>query len=233
MRYILLFLPVFIFAKSYTGIIEPINEYAIYAKTSGEVVEIDKDDENKILSKTILELDKDLEVKSLKLYEEQLNLYNQKLKIMESNYEKFITIKGKSKVDKDDKLLEIIDLKNSIAQLNISIVELKDSIKNKTISIKNLYLKEFLVNKYDYVTSGTKIATVYDMSKSKVVIYLTSSDFKNIKNKIIYLDNKKTNLKVHKIDITTDETYISSYKTEVLIDSKNYGDTVKLEFRDE
>lgn len=191
MKYILLFLPIFIYAKSYMGVINPINEYTIYAKTSGEIVSLDKNDETKILNKTIILIDKDIEEKTLKLYKEQLSLYRQKLDINQSNYNKFITIKGKSKVDKDDKLLDIIDLKNSIASLKISIAELENTIANKTINIKNLYLKEFLVNKHDYVTAGTQLATVYDTTKGKVEVYVTKADFENIKNKIVYIDDKK------------------------------------------
>lgn len=233
MKYLLLFLPIFIYAKSYMGIIKPINSYTIYAQTSGEVVEISKSDETKVVSKIILKLDKEVEINTLKLYERQLSLYRQKLKINQDNYKKFITIKGKSKVDRDDKLLEIIDLKNSIAQIKISITELKNSIKNKTISIKNLYIKEFLVNKYDYVISGTKIATVYDISKSKVAVYVNSSDYKDIKEKIIYINDKKSNLNIYKLDITPDETYISSFKTQIILELKDFGSSVKVEFKDE
>ncbi|QKF82077.1 HlyD family secretion protein [Halarcobacter ebronensis] len=233
MKYLLIFLPIFIYAKSYIGVVEPVNEFTIYAKTSGEIVSLDKNDEMKILTKDIIKIDKSLEVDTLKLYEEQLKLYNQKLEIMQSNYEKYITIRGMSKVDKDNKLLEIIDLKNSIATLKISIVDLKNSIKDKTISINNLYLKEFLVNKYDYLTAGTKVATVYDMSKSKLTVYVNAEDYKNIKNKLIYINDVKSDYKINKIDITTDTTYISSYKTEVLIDSKEYGKTLKVEFKNE
>lgn len=233
MKYIILFLPLFIYAKSYMGIINPINEYTIYSKSSGEIISLDKNDETKLLNKTIIQIDKDIEEKTLKLYKEQLSLNRQKLEINQSNYNKFITLKGQSKVDKDDKLLDIIDLKNSIASLKISIARLENTIANKTISIKNLYLKEFLVNKHDYVTAGTKVATVYDTSKSKVEIYVTKADFENIKNKIIYIDDKKTNLKINKIDITTDDTYISSHKIEIVIDSKDFGSPIKVEFKDE
>lgn len=233
MKYILLFLPIFIYAKSYMGVINPINEYTIYAKTSGEIVSLDKNDETKVLSKTIIQIDKDIEEKTLKLYKEQLSLYRQKLDINQSNYSKFITLKGQSKVDKDDKLLDIIDLKNNIASLKVSIAELENTISNKIISIKNLYLKEFLVNKHDYVSAGTKVATVYDTTKGKIEVYVTKADFENIKNKVVYIDDKKTNLKINKIDITTDDTYISSHKIELEIDSKNFGSTIKVEFKDE
>lgn len=233
MKYILLFLPIFIYAKSYMGVINPINEYTIYAKTSGEIVSLDKNDETKVLSKTIIQIDKDIEEKTLKLYKEQLSLYRQKLDINQSNYNKFITLKGQSKVDKDDKLLDIIDLKNNIASLKVSIAELENTISNKIISIKNLYLKEFLVNKHDYVSAGTKVATVYDTTKGKIEVYVTKADFENIKNKVVYIDDKKTNLKINKIDITTDDTYISSHKIELEIDSKNFGSTIKVEFKDE
>lgn len=233
MKYLILFLPAIIMAKSYMGIVEPFEKYTIYAKTSGEVLKINNNDEMKQVEKTIIKLDDKLELEKLKLYKEQLRLKQQRLQINQNNYKKFIKIKGKSKVEKDNKLETIINLKSDIVSLKVQIEELKNTIKNKTITIKDLYIKEFLVNKYDYVNTSTKLLNAYDISKSKVTIYVNQNDYKNIQNKKIYINDKKTDFKIYKQDITTDKTYVSSYKVEILIDSKEFGSPIKVEFKNE
>ena len=73
-------------------------------------------------------------------------------------------------------------------------------LAKEEITLNNLYLKEFIVNKYDYVNVGTKIATAYDISKAKLIIYLNSEDYKDIKSKQIYLDGKKSDVKIKKFN---------------------------------
>ena len=63
------------------------------------------------------------------------------------------------------------------------------------------------------------------------VIYLNSEDYKNIKSKEIFLDGQKSNAKLKRLDITPDKTFISAYKAEIEIDSKDFGQSINVEFR--
>lgn len=227
----ILILPIFIYASNYMANIEPINEYEIYANASGEVTFIDKEHERALVNGVILKIDDKLEQNELKIYNEQLSLYEEKLKVLNDYYEKYKNIRGKSAYEQDEKYIEIIELKNSIESLKLSIVQTKDTISKKTISLKNLYLKEFDVNKYDYVSAGTKIATAYDISEAKLIIYLTKEDFDNIKNKKILIDGKENIATLKNVDITLDTTFVSAYKAELKIDSKDFGKSVNVEIK--
>jgi len=230
-KYILVLLtPLMVFAQSYMAKIEPYEKYTIYSQTSGQVVYLDKKDETKIVDKTIIKLDDSLEQKQLSIYQKQLNLYLKKLEILEKSYQKYIKIKGKSQSDKDDKLYEVIELKISIETLNSNIYQIKDTIAKKTISLKNFYIKEFKVNHGDYVSTGKELATAYDISKSKLVVYVSSDDYKDIKNKNIQIDGKNDIATIEKIDKTIDDTYLSAYKVTLVLDDKNFGKAVKVEF---
>ncbi|RBQ31388.1 hypothetical protein CRU92_08000 [Arcobacter sp. FW59] len=230
-KYILLIFPIFLFANSYMAKIEPKDEFSIYANASGEIIYLDKTKEMSIVNEVIVKIDSVLDKENLSLYQTQHKLLNEKLTILQDYYNKFKTIKGKSDFEKDEKYMEIIELKNSIKNLEISIANTKNSINKKEISLNNLYLKEFVVNKYDYVNIGTKIATVYDISKAKLVVYLNSEDYKDVKSKEIYLDGKKSNAQIKKLDIIPDKVFISAYKAEIEIDSKDFGKSITLEFK--
>ncbi|MFW2606028.1 hypothetical protein [Aliarcobacter butzleri] len=230
-KYIFLLFPIFLFANSYIAKIEPKDEFSIYANASGEITYLDKNKEMNIINGVIVKIDNVLDKENLSLYQTQLKLLNEKLSILQDYYNKFKTIKGKSDFEKDEKYMEIIELKNSIKDLEISIANTKNTLSKKEITLDNLYLKEFVVNKYDYVNVGTKIATAYDISKAKLVIYLNSEDYKDIKSKEIYLDGKKSDVKIKKLDITPDKTFISAYKLKLEIDSKEFGKSITVEFK--
>ena len=230
-RYFFLLLPIFLFANNYIAKIEPKDEFSIYANTNGEITFLDKTKEMSIVNGVIVKIDNALEKENLNLYQTQVKLLNEKLVILENYYNKYKTITGKSDYEKDEKYMQIIELKNSIKNLELSITNTKDILNKKEITLNNLYLKEFIVNKYDYVNAGTKIATAYDTSKAKLVLYLNKEDYKDIKSKEIYLDGKKSNATIKKLDITPDKTFISAYKAEIEIDSKDFGQSVNVEFK--
>ncbi|RXJ87227.1 HlyD family efflux transporter periplasmic adaptor subunit [Arcobacter sp. CECT 8985] len=227
---ILLLAPFALFAQVYMAKIQPYDEFTIYSQASGQIVKLDKSDETKRVSKILIKQDDLLERQKLKLYKLQLKENREKLKLMQGNYAKFLKIRGKSKVDKDEKYYEILDLKIKINSLEISIKELEDTIRKKTIRVTNLYIKEFLVNKGDYVSTGTKLATAYDTTKSKLIVYASEDDYKNIKNKTVLINGKKAIARIEKIDKTLDEEYVSAHKITLVINNHNFGKVLKVEF---
>lgn len=227
---LLLLFPVLIFAQTYMAKIEPYEEFTLYSQTSGKIIKLDKKDETKIVTKLLIKLDDSLEQTQLKLYENQLSLYMEKLKILEKSYKRFIQIKGKSQADKEDKYYELLELKISIDSLKLSISELKDTITKKALFIKDLYIKEFKVDLGDYITAGTELATAYDLSRSKIVVYVSSDDYRDIENKKVLINDKEGVARIEKIDKTIDETYVSAHKITLVIQSNNFGEVVKVEF---
>jgi multidrug efflux pump subunit AcrA (membrane-fusion protein) len=230
-KYLLILItPLMLFAQSYMSQIEPYENYLIYSQASGEIVKLDKDDETKVVNKLLIKLDDELEQNQLSIYTQQLSLYREKLKILEDSYQRYIKIRGASQSDKDDKLYDVIELKISIKNLELSIKDVKNTIKKKTINVKKLYIKEFNVNKGDYVAIGTQLASAYDISKSKLVVYVSADDYKDIEDKKIILDDKDSDAKIEKIDKIIDATYVSAYKVTLLVNSNDYGKVVKIEF---
>jgi len=230
-KYLLILItPLMVFAQTYMAKVEPYDSFTIYSQTSGQIIKLDKNDETKIVNKTIIKLDSTLEEKQLAIYNKQLELYLKKLTILENSYEKYIKITGKSQADKDDKLYVLIELQISIESLKSNIKTLEDTLKKKEISLKNLYLKEFKVNQGDYVSTGTALATAYDISKSKLLVYVSFDDYENIANKKVLINGKENIALIEKIDKTLDETFVSAHKVTLTLKDDNFGKILEVEF---
>ena len=227
---LLLTAPLVLFSQTYMAKIEPYDSFTIYSQTSGQIIELDKSDETKVINKIIVKLDSALEKKELEIYNKQLDLYLKKLSILENSYEKYIKIRGKSQSDKDDKLYDLIELKISIESIRLNIKTLEDTLKKKTIKVKNLYIKEFKVNQGDYVSQGSEIASAYNINKSKLIVYVSADDYENIANKKVLINGKEGIASIEKIDKTLDETYVSAHKVTLTLKDDNFGKIVKVEF---
>ena len=226
----ILITPLMVFAQSYMAKIEPYDTFIIYAQTSGQIVKLDKMDETKVVNKTLIKLDTSLEKKELSIYNKQLSLYNKKLNILNNSYKKYITIRGKSQAEKDDKLYVIIELQISIETLKLNIKEIEDTLKKKVITAKNLYIKEFNINLGDYVSIGSKLATAYDLSKSKLIVYVSKDDYEDIKNKKPLINGMSSIATIEKIDKTLDETFVSAHKITLTLKDNDFGKILKVEF---
>jgi len=228
---LILLLPMVIFAQSYMTKIEPYEVYTLYAQSSGTISYADKNDETKVVSKLLIKLDDSLERENLKLYKEQLAFYTEKLELFEKNYQKFLKISGKSQYDKDEKYYDVLDLKITISNLKISISDLEDTIEKKSLHVKNKYIKEINVNIGDYVALGSELATAYDISKSKLIVYVSAEDYNDIAKKDVLVDGQKEIAKILKVDKTVDESYVSAYKVTLVLDNDNFGKIVQVEFK--
>ena len=219
------------FAKVYMAKVEPINSFDIYSKVAGEVIYVNKKNQNKIVNETIVKIDSSLEDKKLKAYTKKLEILEKELAIKASYYKKILNLRSETNFEKDKKLIEIYQLEVKILDLKKDIALLKDEISYKTIHAKNLYLKKFYINTYDYINKGTKVAKLYDISSAKLTIYIDKEEFDNILNKKIYINGKENKGGILRLDITTDEVYLSSYKLEIKADIKAFGKIVKVEIK--
>jgi len=230
-RYLLIFIaPIMLFAQTYMAKIEPYDSFTIYSQAAGQIVKLDKNDETKVVNKTLIALDTKLEKEELAIYNKQLALYLKKYKILENSYNKYIKIKGKSQSDKDDKLYELIELKITIESLRLNIKTLEDTLRKKVVDVKNLYIKEFNVNLGDYVSIGTSMATAYDISKSKLIVYVSADDYEDIASKKVLVNGKEGIATIEKIDKTLDDTFVSAHKVTLILRDDNFGKIVKVEF---
>jgi hypothetical protein len=222
-----------VFASEYYAKLEPIDSYKVKASISGKVLYTNTDLEGfSSNNSTIIKIDSKIDEIELKQSLNKLKLVDDMIKIEQKNYDRLKTIKSKSAYEKDSQKLKVITLESTKADLKVKIETLKDSIKNKELVEKSNYIYNISVNKGDYVNPGTLLYEAKDLSKSKLEFYVPISSVSNLETKMIYLDGKKSEVKIDKIYKVADSTHISSYKVKlVLDDNKNFSRLVKIEFK--
>ncbi|MCP4969076.1 MAG: HlyD family secretion protein [Arcobacter sp.] len=213
--------------------LEPINSFLVKSSVSGKVIYTnDKLEGLKANNSKIVEIDSFVNRIDLQQSTNKLKAINSMIKIEQNNYKRLKRISSKSAFEKDNQKIKVINLESSKADILIKIANLKDSIKNKKMIEKSNYIYNIAVKKGEYVNPGTLLYEAKDLSKGKLEIFIPISDVNKIKDKIIYLDGKRTDLKINKIFNVADSKHISSYKVNIIIDNpKIFSRLVKIEFK--
>ena len=112
----------------------------------------------------------------------------------------------------------------------MSILEMK--VPSPGESITEVEIATWLVKDGDYVNAGTLLYESKDLSKGKLEIFVPIAQIDEIKNKEIFLDGVKSDIKISKIYDVADAVNISSYKVELIVSNvKTFSRLVKIEFR--
>ncbi len=250
-------------AAVYYAKVEPVQKYTIKSAASGKVLSSIIEVEGRVSDgKIIVHLDDVLNIDDLKSSNEKLktlkemisitkkNLDNAKkvASIREKNYSKIRNLKTKSRVEKDNELINSVNAQNQVLSLMSSleslksqlsdqrykIATLKDQISKKSIRVPKGYLVyKLYLKKGDFAGIGTPLVDAYDISRAKLTVFVSKEDYKLAKNGVVYINDKPTTYKVDKLWNSTDAQNISSYKAEILIPApKVFSKLVKVEFRE-
>ena len=263
MRYLLLLLtPLLIFAKVHYAKVEPYESITLKSAVLAQVTETKLELEGQTVKNSkIIQLDDRLDKIKLSSDREALKLIKSMLRSNQNNlssllaslkrqeayYNRISNISTASKTQKDKAFYSYISaktqyfstkekidsLKKQKLDLIYNIERLKDSISKKSIVVKNRFLYKLLVNRGDFVNMGVPLAQIKDLTRAKLVLFLEADEIEDIKTKTIYIDGKATEYKVGKIWSVADEKFISSYRTEIVIDNpkESFSKLLKVEFR--
>ncbi len=239
-------------AGVYYAKVEPYEVYNIKSSASGSVTFVYGEAEGRISKGGVLiQIDDYLNQKELKSSLKKLevqkrsfelikkNLENAKKieKIRKDSFDRIKDLKTKSKLSKDLELInylnasnQVISLENSLQNLEISMSDLrykiallKDTIDKKKVKMEKGYLiYKVYVNDGDYVNIGTPLVDAYDITKAKLVIFLSIEDVKIAKDAKIYINDKATKYKIDKMWSVADTQNISSYRAEIIVDAPKY-----------
>jgi len=221
------------FATSYFAKVEPINSYNVKSSVSGKVIYADSSLESTI-AKNAMIVKLDDSVDKIDLEQSQMKLENmqQVLKLQDDTLERYKKVSSKSKFDKDNQRIVILNTASTINDLKTKIATLKDIVKNKNLREQNSYIYDVAVEVGDYVSPGTLLYTAMDLSKGKVEIFIPIDEADTIKDKELYIDDKKSDLKIAKLYNVADSKHISSYKCEIIIPKpETFSKLVKIEFK--
>jgi len=258
---LLLLTPLFVFAKVHYAKVEPYETITLKAAVSAQVTKASVNLEGTTVSQTIIKLDDKLDLIKLASSKKSLNLVQsmietnenilaslaESLNRQEEYSQRIEGMMSASKTQKNNAFYtytntqnqyfstqeKIDSLKKQKLDLKYEIARLKDSIAKKSIKLHHKFLYKLLVHKGDFVNMGTPLAKVQELTKGKLVLFLEAEELKEIKSKTIYIDDKASKLKVSKIWKVTDEKFISSYRTEIIIKHPkgNFSKLLKVEFK--
>lgn len=235
MRYIFLsfFFLNLIFANEYYAKLEPIESFKIKAAVAGKITFVNRDIEGKKANNSlVVKIDSTINQIDLEQSKKKLRFLNEMIRIEKNNYKRLMKVSSKSAFEKDLQKLKYLNLESSKVDLLIKIETLKDIIKNKNLIEKSNYIFNIFVNKADYVNPGVLLYEAKDLTKGKLEFFVPISTIKEIENKIIYLDGKRSNIKIDKIFKVADSTHISSYKIRLILENiKTFSRLVKIEFK--
>ncbi|HGZ70128.1 MAG TPA: hypothetical protein ENK74_01895 [Nitratifractor sp.] len=256
----LLLLTCFVSANEHFAKVEPFESVTIKAEASGEVLAADKGQEGKVVDGVIVHIDdllskKDLNstLESLELTKKMIAVNSDMVAALKKNvtkkralFEKVSPLSTASVNQKDslygayvsaksqyNSVLEkILSLKNQKVTLEQKVHLLKDTIVKKTIVAKSKYLYKLMVQKGEFVTVGMPLVTLQSIDRGKLTLFLSRDELDGIKKKTIYIDGKKSDLKIDKIWSVADAQFISSYRVEIVVPQpKEFSKLVKVEFK--
>lgn len=222
-----------IFASEYYAKLEPIESYQIKSAVSGKVIYSNSKIEGlKANNSTIIEIDSMVNKVELEQSRNKLKYIDEMIKIETNNYDRLNQVSSKSAFEKDTQKLKVINLESLKADMIVKIDTLKDIISNKKLIEKSNYIFNIAVKEGDYVNPGILLYEAKDLSKGKLEIFVPIAQIEEIKNKEIFLNGVKSDIKISKIYEIADSTNISSYKVELILDNaKIFSRLVKIEFK--
>ncbi len=232
--FLLLFTPLFIFAKVHYAKVEPYESVVLKSAVSALVMDVNLESEGEMVDgKRVIYLDDRLDKINLKTSRENLLILHETLKRQESYFQRIDKLKTASTTQKDNAFYSFASTKTQYLDMQYKIAQLEDSIEKKSIVLHHMYLYEIMVRKGDYVTPSSPLARVVDTSRAKLVLFLEPSELEHIEQKTVYLNGKKTDYKVDKVWRVADEKFISSYRAEIYITTPegSFSKLMKVEVR--
>ncbi len=123
---------------------------------------------------------------------------------------------------------QYLSTKEKLLSLELKKAQLEDNIAKKSIVLDNQYLYHLHVRSGDFVNPSTPIATIADLSRAKLVLFLDKEEMEGIDTKQIYINDKKTNATLDRVWSVSDEKFISLYKAWIVLDNPKIDEFSKL-----
>jgi multidrug resistance efflux pump len=258
------FLSIFSFAGEHYARVEPWERVTLKAAASGTILEANASLEGRTVTNArVIHIDDRLDRKELentrrsrKLVAGTLELTRQMIPGLEESwkrqkgyYERMRKLTTASQTQKDQAYQTMVgaenqwlstkekalNLEKSLLDLDYKIAMLEDRIAKKNIRLTNRYLYKLMVRAGEYASPGMALAVVDDLSRAKLVLYLSPEEVARVRSgkaKLI-IGGKPAEANFSKIWKETDEKYISSYRAELPIPAGRYpfSSLVKVEVR--
>ncbi len=208
-------LAVSLFAGTYKARIEPYDAATISAEAAGRIVRLDPRDEMQVQNKVVIEIDHALDDIRLKNLRAKLKLLQEQIVLKQSQYDSIKKLKSQNRFTKDQYKTQLLGLKMQADDLRSAIAQLEDTINKKRFAVHGKYIKRFFVRRGEYVAPGVKLMRLEDHSGGRIVLYVDAKDRASLDDANITVEGSD-GWHVEKAATTTDETYLSYYRVELV-----------------
>jgi multidrug resistance efflux pump len=235
--------PIVMFAKVHYAKVEPYDSVVLKSAVSAQVVRADIDAEGRmIVNQEVIHLDDELNRVDLNHSRQTLKLTKEMLTGLKSTYlkqkryyESVNALSTTSRTQKDAAFYQYIASKNQYLStkekelsLELKVAQLEDMIDKKSIVLDNEYLYKLHVRTGDFVNPSSPLATVADLSRAKLVLFLEEEEIKTLDKKRVYINGQESNASIDRVWSVADEKFISSYKAWIIVDNPKIEDFSKL-----
>jgi len=221
---------------SYVGKIEPYKKIILKSEAVGKVSYLNSSSSFVYAKKhIILKINSKQDLIRLNSLKKRLEATKEIYEISQSTFDKKKTIKSLSKSEQDKEKLNMLVKKQSYISLSENLELQLSNIKKKTFVVENKYIGKIYPKEDEFVSIGSIIADLYDISKKKIIIFVNKEDIEKIKQKDIFINNKPSKFFIESISNVVDSKYISSYQVVLLENNNNihfiFGDIVNIDFK--
>ena len=236
-----------VWADVYYAKAEPLKKHLIKSNVSGKVIFANEAMEGTLASnQAIVLIDAAVDLKEKKRLENQTKLLNSSVKqnqeVFNKRFDYYKSIKNlgsKSKTSKDSAYYAQVAAKQTLISSLIeasnskqALFTLNKQIDDKNITMPNWYVYDLHVLEGDFVTMGTPLITVADVSAVKLTIFLSSADALVYGDKELYIDNQKSAASLQQVWNMSDTIHMSSYEAVILLPSRiQLSQLVKVELK--
>ena len=231
----LLLLALPLLAIDYRVKLEPYQSISIKSEISGIVKNVKKANHSFVVKSSVVRLNAtalDIEIASLK---NELSNQNKIYKIQKARHASKSKLSSISYYEKTQEELSMRQALQSLYNLKKQLNLKKEQRKKYNFQVSKKYVGDIYVSEGEFVSPGMKIMDIYDISKSKLILYVSKEDLVDIRDKEIYVSGKKSEYKINYVASTTDTNYISSYKVELVKNNTDldmqFGKVVQVEFK--
>jgi hypothetical protein len=217
-------------AQVYYAKVEPLFKYTVAAAVAGQVVLADENEEGKVSSKTIIQLDDALDRINYEVAKENHKNLGETYETKRAIYEKIAAMSTKSQIEKDTEKIALLAARNAQESARYQMEAIRDMIGKKRVDAKGLYVYTIAVNEKEYVAPGTRLAELHDTSGSRLVIFVTKEEIDTLTDDAIAVNGQTGLYRIDKKWRITDAEFISGYRVELTGPApETFSEVVKIE----
>ena len=223
----------------YMAQVEPYRIHSVASEVGGLVKKVALNREFSYLHKRtlIVALDTSNEDIAISYLSKKISNLKSILKLKKENRDSKAKVRYTSKYELNRETLSLLETKQNLLSTQMELALKRNLKEKKLFYFGNGYIGKIYVDEFEFVPPGKVLFDYYDISKSRLDVYLPADEVESIEEKEIYInDTLTTDWKIEKISKVKDNRRISTYQVRLVKENREpkkirFGEILKVEFR--